>query len=180
MSESFDLYESAITQADLYSRQGGVHPDFGSFMREPDVDENSVDTSVINNSTYDKEQFFKRVFASKYHVVYGGSYGANPFGPGNNIMFAFDQKNNLLRMARITQEIGTHELSPEINVTSNSITFTGGELDMIFAEVPHTYERQNNKIPSPVPGPQRIHMLQARDKDKKIVYTYFMVPIRFP
>jgi len=178
MSDPFVLYESATTQADLYRRQGGVHEGFGAFMSEPAVDPESVDLSAIVNPTPEKEDFLKLAFSTRFHVVYG-NFGSNPFGPGNNIMFAFDQVDNRLRMGRITEAIGEHVLPPSLNVTSSSVTFTGGDdLDIIFTSTPHTYTRQVNGDPDA--EPVRVYNIQARKVgETSVFYNYFVVPISF-
>lgn len=185
----FDRYESAVTQADLYSRQGGVNEDFGKFMEEPETDSDSVDVSGIPNSTPGKEEFLRTVFSRRFHVVYG-AFGSNPFGPGNNIMFKFDQSGNRLRMIRITQQEAEHPLGPEMgvfneivdpmtNLSVRGVAFKGGDdLDISFIETPSTYKRASGGDPDAEPA--RVYNLQARKAgDSKIVYNYFVVPIAF-
>lgn len=175
--DTFELYHSADTQADLYNKQSGVHPDFDSFLRGEPTDPSSVDVSYIQNPSASKEEFLKLVFSRPFHVVYG-SFGSNPFGPGNNILFKFDQTSNRLRLIGITQPEKTHELAPQMNVTSKSVTFTGGagDLDILLRETSTTYKRQSSDDDS---EPAKVYNLQAAKgsgKDRKIVYNYFVVP----
>lgn len=174
--DPFDIYEAADTQADLYRRQGNVHPGFGQFLEEPAVDPQSVDASVISNSSPEKEEFFRFVFSTRFHVVFG-SFGSSPFGPGNNIMFAFDQPEGRLRLVRITQDQAQHALTGTMNVTSSSITFMkGDDLEIIFTRTDQTYTRTSGGTPEATP----VYNLQARKVgETDLYYNYFVVPIKF-
>lgn len=185
----FDRYTTAVTQADLYSHHGDINPDFGKFIEEPEIDPSTVDVSMIPNSTPSREEFTQNFFSTKYHVVYG-SFGSNPYGPGNNVMFKFDQSQNCLRLVRITQSQAEHQLGPDLTIFNDVVdpmskltvigaAFRGGDdLDITFLETPFTYKRVNGGDPDDDPSP--VYNIQARKVGSgKLVYNYFVVPIVF-
>ena len=169
----FDLYQSANTQADLSNRQGGVHEDFGSFLRETPTEPSTVDVTGISNSTPAKQDFLRFAMSTRFHVVFG-SFGSNPYGPGNNILFKFDQPSNTLRMVRITQPEGSHTLGSTMNVSSKSVSFTGGDLDIVLRETDKTYTRQSGGNGG---EPAKVYNLQAKSPTSdNVTYNYFVVP----
>lgn len=170
MTDAFDLYLSAKTQADLYHRQNGTHEDFGKFLNEPLTDPSSVNVSGIQNSTSEKEDFLRLVRSKRFHVVYG-SFGSNPHGPGNYILFKFDQ--GVVRMIAVTQPERRHNVGG-MNIKSNSVSFSGDSLDWFFKATDHTYTRQVNPI-SDLPPARVYNLAAAKTGTTEIVYNYFLV-----
>lgn len=167
---AYDTYSSATTAAALYGPHPYYHPDFESFVAEPAIDPASVDVTGISNSTASKEDFLRKVFSTKFHVVWG-RFDTNGYGPGNYLMFQLFQtpgqsNRDLLRFSQFGQREVTRELGPMMNVTSNSVAFTGSSFECLLRLTEHVYNGE------PVWNFQGV-------QGDRLVYNYYLVPIVF-
>jgi hypothetical protein len=167
---SYDIYSRATTVAALYGPHPYYHSDFDNFVQEAPVDPETIDTSGISNSTASKEDFLKEVFSKKFHVVWG-RFDINGYGPGNYLMASFKQTPgndvpDVLRFSQFGRGEVHRELGPSMNVTSNSISFTGSSFECILRKTEHLYKGE------------QVWNLQGNQYDK-LVYNYYLVPIEF-
>ena len=167
---AYDKYSNATTAAGLYGPHPYYHPDFEDFVNEFPVDPEKVDTTGISTSTASKQDLLKIVFSTKFHVVWG-RFDINGYGPGNYLMASFKQtygndEPDVLRFSQFGREEVHRKLGLTMNVTSNSVSFSGSAFECIFRRTEHLY---NGEI---------VWNLQGNESDK-LVYNYYLVPIKF-
>jgi len=166
---AYDTYNNATTVADLYGPHPYYSTDFEAYVAEPAVDPASVDVSGISNSTSSKEDFLRTVFSTKFHVVWG-RFDTNPFGPAylmlNLLQTPGHNVRDVLRFSEFGRPETRRELGPLMNVTSNSVSFTGSSFECLLRRTEHEYDGEN------------VWNFQGVEGDK-LVYNYYLVPIRF-
>jgi hypothetical protein len=166
----YETYSNAVTSADLYNTLSDVHPDFTNFVNEPEIHPSTVDVTGLSNPTSSKEIFLRKVFSTKFHVVYG-RFDTFPYGPGNYLMLQLCQTpgqdvNDVLRFSQFSRPEDKVELGPMMNVTGNTIAFSGSPFEVLFRRTEHVY------------GDEQVWNLTAT-RSGRLIYNYFVVPISF-
>jgi len=161
-------YSKAKTVAPLYKEPSYVHPDFEHFLNSTSPDQ---DISALDDQTPEKIEFFKSVFSTKFHVVYG-RFDAYPYGPGNYLMLQFLQTPGSevpdeLQFVQFGRGKVVRQLGTQLNVTESSITFTGSSFEVVFRKTDHMLDGVY------------VWNLTATNSGR-LEYNYYLVPIQFP
>lgn len=163
-------YGDANTAAELYILPAVLHPDFESFVSEPTPQSDNVDVTGVLSPLAGAEDFVRAVFSQKFHVVWS-MFDTYPYGPGNYLMAQFVQTpgNDVpdrLRFAQFRRAQVNHELGPIMNVTPDSVAFTGSSFEVLFRRTSHLHNGVS------------VWNLSATQGGRQ-VYNYYLVPIEF-
>lgn len=105
------MYTTAKTDAELFPIPKNIHSDFVNFLTMPQF--------PVKNAQND---LMRQVFSTRFHVVYG-QFQPPAFGPGNNILFAFNQSYNQLFMSGFNQPFSKVALGDIQSVSETSMTW---------------------------------------------------------
>lgn len=148
------MYSTAKTDAELFPIPKTLHPDFVNFLTMPQF--------PVKNAQND---LMRQVFGTRFHVVYG-QFQPPAFGPGNNILFAFNQSYNQLFMSSFGQPFQNVALGEIQSVSDDSMTWRSTEHQTVVT-------RRSEQVGSS--NVWHIHVTQ----NGNTVYSYYVVPVVF-
>jgi len=170
--QAYDLYQNANTDG---LKQGLHDPrvlsnDFTDLMLNfQEKEPMSVDMSEVQNVNFAKQEFYRTMFSTYFHVY--SSQNFIPQGPGNNQIIEpiRDGENDryIFRQHGLTQSSTVNDIildNPSFHINSTNIFFDEGLVKLIF-----------KRLSSTTPGGTNIWNY-AVQVNGRIRFNYYLVP----
>jgi len=172
--QAYDLYTKADTEGTLQGLHDprALHNDFANLMLNfQERDPTSVDMSEVQNVNFAKQEFYRTMFSTYFHVY--SSQNFIPQGSGNNQIVEpirdGEHGEYIFRQHGLTQSSFVNDIkldNPSFHINSTNIVFEEGLVRLIF-----------KRLSSRTPGGQNVWNYSVT-VNGRLRFNYYLVPFK--